>query len=204
MKNVQKEINSNVRYILLDEEGKFVHANSIRKISGGNYIYTTYDRPERAYTTIEAAKIALFNLELHNEKSNLGHSFKIEIMEVPEPKDYIIVDQDGRVADHYSISLTTGAEEKTTVWQYISWKSIVCGCFFYSTKQKAEQMLQGLNLIKALAGFNNLEFHIEECNGYDASDREAKDWILYRYLPVAKGEITRSRKTYRDYTKEYC
>ena len=153
MTNIQNEIKSDVRYILLDEEG------------------------------------------------NLGHSFRIEIMELPEPKDYIIVDQYGRIADHYSISLTT-TEENTPKWQYISWKSIACGCFFYNNKQKAEQVLQGLNLIKAFAGFNDTEFHIEECKGYDAADRNSEDWILYKYMPVAKGKVLESRKYFRQYAKQ--
>lgn len=200
---ISEELQSTNKWVIKDELGNYVHQDSIRLISKeGEYTYVSYTRPERVYS-YESAEIAMERLNLHNDKGNLGHSFKIETMEVPELKDYAIKDQDSRVADHYSISLTTSDSDKTLIWQYRNWKSIACGCYFYSDKELAENVLKGLNLIKQFAGFNDLQFHIEEVNGYEVADMDSKDRTLCQYAPVGKGKKMESRKFFSEYSKQY-
>jgi len=70
-----------IMYTIKDEEGNYVHRNSIRGI-GKNYYYLSYTSLEDGcivYTSEERVINALDILELHNKLGNLGHKFSIEL-----------------------------------------------------------------------------------------------------------------------------
>ncbi len=73
-------------WVIVDEYGKYCSANSIKKISEIEYLYTVYPRLERAYP-LKSANEALKILELHNEKGNLGHNFTIQPLETFQVQD---------------------------------------------------------------------------------------------------------------------
>jgi len=70
-----------IMYTIKDEEGNYVHRNSIRKIDE-NYYYLSHTSLEDGcivYTNEERVRNALDVLELHNKLGNLGHKFSIEL-----------------------------------------------------------------------------------------------------------------------------
>ena len=148
--NVYEEVNVTNSWVIVDEKGKYVHANSIKKISKDNYIYTSYARPERAYTSMEAVEIALFNLKLHNEKGNLGHSFEIEQINLNQPNlDYLILDT---ATGHY-ITETSVKDTEEGV-KLLTYTGRTSGLGYYSTKERAEQAIHKIQSNLRLFGLH--------------------------------------------------
>ncbi len=202
-----KDAGLELRYAVLDENQQYCIFHSIKLIDRRNkeYTYTTYPKAEHCYPTFKQTIQTIDYLQFMCNKAKMNHSFSVAVFTVPKPKNYAVYDQYNRVADFQSISLVPSDDESTIVWQYRDYKSIAVGCFFHSSIEDAEKSIRGLDFLKVIAGFNDLEFTIKEVDPYnqDVKDRAAKDWSTCKCLEIPKGKKTLARQQYRDYIKQY-
>lgn len=96
-----------IKWYLQDDEGKYVHADSCKRINKNEYIYVSYDKLERSYTTQAAAEIALLKLERACYFCKINHHFTIKSI-ISKPKSYfVIVDKEtGNYVSSDSVFIT--------------------------------------------------------------------------------------------------
>jgi hypothetical protein len=80
------EVSAISSWVIVDENSKFAHEDSIKWIGKGTYIYNNYDKPERAYPSGRVEEV-LINLEKLNFKAKLGHNFTIQPMDNFQEQD---------------------------------------------------------------------------------------------------------------------
>lgn len=193
-----RNLGYSIRWFIVDENCQHVHADSIKRISKYEYTYSCYPKMERSYNNQESAELALLKLESDNYRAKMSHHFKVKSMLVSEPISFVIKDNNGRFCDNQSIFILAD-DDKQLKWWYKSFSTEINSIFRYPTFEYAESVLNNLNRLKEVAGFNDIEFHIEE---FTRESTIAADMTVVK-IPVPKGLKGAHRKLYREIVKQY-
>ena len=109
---------------------------------------------------------------------------------------YTIKDQNGLYVDERAIGIMpdeTGGE----IWAYHGYMNIYNGTYIYPTREKAEKVIEYLNRVNAIAGFD-LKLHIEALK----KDYTIPSKIQLTTKPIVKGTKTKAKKMIRQLKKE--
>lgn len=109
---------------------------------------------------------------------------------------YVIRDQNGLYVDERAISIFPRETEKEE-WAYIGDTNIYNGTYIYPTREKAEKVIEYLNKVNDIAGFN-LELHVEELTHNYSIPTE----IQLFTKPIAWGTKTKAKRMIKQLKKE--
>jgi ABC-type Na+ transport system ATPase subunit NatA len=109
---------------------------------------------------------------------------------------YTIKDQNGLYVDERAIGIMPDETEKEE-WTYHGYTNIFNGTYIYPTKQKAEKVMEYLNKLNEMAGFD-LQLHIEALK----KDYTIPSKIQLTTKPIARGTKTKVTRMIKQLKKE--
>lgn len=190
-------------WAIIDENGMYVHENSIKKC-GDEYVYNDYPRMERGYTSRERVQKALECLKLHNTYGGLNHKFQIVEKSNDkgnEEKTYLLVDNNG----NYEGQIYLAKWEEDEPWE-ITYLAEKLPHHASGNIKHAFYKIQQLNELSAALGIKGHNWMLREVNRDEwraLSPVTEKQEYVRPTWQIAKGQMAKTRKAVSEIYKKY-